>query len=181
MWPTGAARPVASNLNYVAGVTQANQVTVKVGAGGAVSLFAQNSADLVVDIMGWYAGGAPTAGGFVPLDPVRVMDSRKNLGDVSYDPATDSVILHVGGTNGVPTAAAAVALNVTAVFPIGEGYLTVFPDGNSRPLSSNLNFVTDQIVPNAVTVGLGAEFGIEMYSPAFLDVLVDLAGYYTAA
>lgn len=182
VWPTGRARPVTSNLNYTAGQTRANQVTVKVGANGAVSLFAQTATDVVVDIMGWYAGGAPTPGGFVPLDPVRLMDSRINSGDASYDPSTDSVILRIGGgPSGVPVGASAVALNVTAVFPLVEGYLTVFPDGKPRPLSSNLNFVTDDVVPNAVTVGLGAESGIELYSPAFLDVLADLAGYYTAA
>lgn len=181
VWPTGEGRPLASNLNYTAGQTRANQVTVKVGAGGAVNLFAQTSADVVVDIMGWYAGGAPTAGGFVPLAPVRLMDSRTNVGDASYDPSTDSVILRIGGANGVPIGASAVSLNITAVFPVNEGYLTVFPDGRARPLASSLNFVADDIVPNAVTVGLGAESGIEMYSPAFLDVLADLAGYYTAA
>jgi hypothetical protein len=181
VWPTGEGRPLASNLNYTAGQTRANQVTVKVGAGGAVNLFAQTSTDVVVDIMGWYAGGAPTAGGFVPLAPVRLMDSRTNVGDASYDPTTDSVILRIGGANGVPVGASAVSLNITAVFPVNEGYLTVFPDGRARPLASSLNFVADDIVPNAVTVGLGVESGIELYSPAFLDVLADLAGYYTAA
>jgi hypothetical protein len=181
VWPAGVARPVVSNLNYVGGQTRANQVTVKVGAGGAVNVFAQTAADVVVDIMGWYAGGATTAGGFVPLDPVRIMDSRTNFGDASYDPSTDSVILHIGGANNVPANAGAVSLNITAVFPTREGYLTVFPDGTARPLSSNLNFVADDVVPNAVTVGLGAEFGIELYSPAFLDVLADLGGYFTAA
>jgi hypothetical protein len=181
VWPAGDTRPLASNLNYTAGTTRANQVTVKVGAGGAVSLYALTATDVVVDIMGWYAGGAPTAGGFVPLAPVRLMDSRTNVGDASYDPTTDSVILHVGGTNGVPVGASAVSLNITAVYPMNEGYLTVFPDGRARPLASSLNFVADDIVPNAVTVGLGTESGIELYSPAFLDVLADLAGYYTAA
>ena len=180
-WPAGVARPVVSNLNYTSGQTRANQVTVKVGAGGAVSLFAQTAADVVVDIMGWYAGGAPTAGGFVPLDPVRIMDTRILFGDVNYDPVTDSMILHVGGANGVPVNAGAVSLNVTGVLPQREGYLTVFPDGTSLPLSSNLNFATDDIVPNAVTVGLGAKFGVELYSPAFLDVLADIGGYFTPA
>jgi hypothetical protein len=181
VWPNGLARPTVSNLNYVAGQTRANQVTVKVGSGGAVSIFAQTATDVVVDIMGWYAGGATTAGGFVPIDPVRVMDTRINLGDVHYDPSTDSIIMHVGGLYGVPANAAAVSLNVTAVFPTADSYLTVFPDGNVRPLSSNLNFAPDDVVPNAVTVGLGAEQGVEFYSPAFLDVLADLGGYYTAS
>ncbi|MGB8861236.1 MAG: hypothetical protein WCC60_18405 [Ilumatobacteraceae bacterium] len=39
VWPTGAAQPNASNLNYVAGQTVPNLVIVKVGTGGQVSLF----------------------------------------------------------------------------------------------------------------------------------------------
>ena len=38
-WPTGDPRPLASNLNYVAGQTVPNLVIVKVGAGGKVSLY----------------------------------------------------------------------------------------------------------------------------------------------
>lgn len=182
VWPTGAAQPVVSNLNYRPGQTVANQVTVKVGAGGAVDIYAQTTADVVVDIMGWYAGGAPTRGGFVPITPVRIMDSRENKGDASYDPATDTLILHIAGNTGVPASGVgAVSMNVTAFRPFFASFLTVYPDGAARPLSSNLNFEVDDIVPNAVTVGIGTEGGAEFYSPAFLDVIADLGGYFTVA
>ena len=182
VWPSGVAQPTVSNLNYVRGQTVANQVTVKVGSGGSVEVFSKFRTDVIVDIMGWYAGGSPAPGGFVPLSPVRVMDSRLILGDVNYDAVTDSVILHLLGGNGLPTSGVgAVSLNITAVEPDAASYLTVWPDGAARPLSSNLNFVVTQTVPNAVSVGLGNEGGVEFYSPAFMDLVADLGGYFTRA
>ncbi len=182
VWPAGGSQPVVSNLNYSPGQTRANQVTVKVGGGGAVSIYAQTTTDVIVDIMGWYASGAPTRGGFVPIDPIRIMDSRENKGDASYDPTTDTLILHIAGNTGVPASGVgAVSMNVTAFRPFFASFMTVYPDGAARPLSSNLNFALDEIVPNAVTVGIGVEGGTEFYSPAFLDVIADLAGYFTTA
>ncbi len=39
VWPTGAARPLASTLDYTFGQTVPNLVMVKLGAGGQVSLY----------------------------------------------------------------------------------------------------------------------------------------------
>jgi hypothetical protein len=175
VYPAGIGRPDVSNLNYGPLQTVANQVTVKVGASGSVDLFSQSATDVVIDIMGWYAPGPAAPGGFVPLSPVRVMDSRIIVGDVTYDPVTDSVILHLaGGFGGVPAGASAVSLNVTVVEPDGESYLTVWPDGAAKPLSSNLNFVAGSTVPNAVAVGLGVEGGVEFYTPVFPELVADL-------
>jgi hypothetical protein len=57
VWPTGAARPVASNLNFVAGTTISNSVFVKTGTGGKVSIF-NNSGQthVVAEVVGWYSG-----------------------------------------------------------------------------------------------------------------------------
>lgn len=55
VWPAGATQPVASDLNYTAGSTVPNLVIVKVGTNGNVNFFnAAGSADVVVDIVGWY-------------------------------------------------------------------------------------------------------------------------------
>lgn len=54
-WPAGAARPLASNLNYVPGQTVPNLVVVKVGAGGVVDLFnSTGSTHVVADVAGWF-------------------------------------------------------------------------------------------------------------------------------
>ncbi len=55
-WPTGSARPLASNLNFVAGQTIPNLVIVKVGGAGKVSLFnSAGNSDVIVDVVGWLA------------------------------------------------------------------------------------------------------------------------------
>src|SRR5690606_18726718 len=74
-FPAGSNRPTAANLVVVPGQTVPNLVTVKVGAGGAVSLFnAAGSTHLVADVFGYYTtlGGH----GFTPLAPSRILDSR---------------------------------------------------------------------------------------------------------
>ncbi|MGH9266474.1 MAG: hypothetical protein ACRD1D_17455, partial [Acidimicrobiales bacterium] len=54
-WPAGESRPRASNLNYAAGQTVPNLVTVKVGAGGAIDLYNNlGSAHVIADVAGWY-------------------------------------------------------------------------------------------------------------------------------
>ena len=55
VWPDGAAQPLASDLNYVAGLTVPNLVVVKLGANGSIDLFnAAGTTDVVVDVVGWY-------------------------------------------------------------------------------------------------------------------------------
>ena len=54
-WPTGEARPVASNLNFVAGQTVPNLVVAKLGIGGRVSFYNGGGAThLIADVAGWY-------------------------------------------------------------------------------------------------------------------------------
>ena len=57
---TGVARPAASNLNYAAGQTIANQVVAKVGTGGKVSLYTDGSTHLIADVAGSSRPGRPT-------------------------------------------------------------------------------------------------------------------------
>jgi hypothetical protein len=53
-WPTGAAQPSASNLNFLAGQTVPNLVMLKLGAGGAISIAnGPGSANVLVDVMGY--------------------------------------------------------------------------------------------------------------------------------
>lgn len=53
VFPSGAARPLASDLNFAAGETQSNLVVVKVGAGGKISLASSAGAHVIFDVAGW--------------------------------------------------------------------------------------------------------------------------------
>jgi len=53
IFPAGTARPLASDLNYAVGQTQANLVVVQLGAGGKVSVFAASTTHVIFDVAGW--------------------------------------------------------------------------------------------------------------------------------
>ena len=74
VWPTGALRPLASNLNLNVGDARPNLVTVRMGAGGKVSLYNEvGSVDLVADVAGWYdTGSAGDPSYYHPASPTRV-------------------------------------------------------------------------------------------------------------
>jgi len=198
VWPTGEARPLASNLNFEPFRTVPNLVTVKVGAGGKVSLYHSGyAAHLVADVAGWFGPGGESAGArYHPLVPARLVDTRIPALPIPLGPysssgfmypnvvqAGASVDVQVAGQGGVPSAgASAVILNVTAVDPAGIGFLTVWPTGQPRPLASNLNFLTGGTVPNLVVAKLGAGGKVSMYngSGSTVHLIADVAGWYGA-
>jgi len=181
VYPAGQAPPTASSLNYVAGQTVPNQVTVKLGTAGAIVLFASGGCpNLVVDVQGWFAAGPAGTGGFEGVTPARVRDTRL-VGGCLVGNETRSIT--VGGVGAVPSSANAVVLNVTAVTPTAGGNLTVYPTGRPTPLASSLNFTAGRVVPNAVTVGLGTGDSIAVFngSGGCTHVVVDVVGYYAGS
>ena len=75
MWPTGQTRPTASSLNWSAGITIPNAVTVKLGTAGKISMFnLAGNVNVIADVAGYYKSGTGKA--FHPLKPGRVLDSR---------------------------------------------------------------------------------------------------------
>ncbi|MGH9266267.1 MAG: hypothetical protein ACRD1D_16405, partial [Acidimicrobiales bacterium] len=64
VFPTGEPRPVASNLNFTPGLIVPNLVAVKLGAGGRISIFnSAGNTHVIVDVAGWFDGGADASGG----------------------------------------------------------------------------------------------------------------------
>lgn len=53
-WPCGKPRPVASFLNFVRGVDQANLTPVRIGDGGNVCLFVHEGTQVVADLNGYF-------------------------------------------------------------------------------------------------------------------------------
>ena len=190
VYPTGTARPTASNLNFVAGQNIANLVTAKVGTGGQVNIynFAGNT-HVLFDVVGYFpAGGGATSlsanaaqgGEFVPLSPARVLDTRSGSGPLGPNSSLD---LQVTGNGGVPaTGVAAVVMNVTGTNTTAPGFLTAWPTGQARQTTSTLNFVAGQSVPNLAVVPIGTGGKVSIYNfDGNTDVIADVVGYYTAA
>lgn len=178
VWPCDVPKPVVSNLNYDAGETIPNQVTVAVGASHNVCLYTESSTHLIVDVMGTYErnGGV----GLRPLSPVRILDTREGVGaPIAKVLAGRTLTLQVAGRGGAPlTNVRAVTMNMTAVNGSGVGYLTAWPCDRPQPTTSNLNFVANQAVPNLVTTKLSAAGTLCIFTNVDVDILGDIAAVY---
>jgi hypothetical protein len=128
------------------------------------------------------------AGSYLPLDaPQRLLDSRPGattadgqFAAIGIRAGGSTLALRVAGRVGIPVGADAVALNVTAVDPLGVGFLTVFPCDAGQPNASNLNYGPGTNVANAVIAKLGTDGDVCIYTFAVTHLVVDVAGYLPA-
>lgn len=183
VFPSGTVRPLASNLNFGPGQAVPNLVMAKVGTDGKVAFY--NSVGLtpvIADVVGWYgAAGAPVGSRFNALSPTRILDTRDGTGGFSTPVGSaSSIAVGVTGVGGVPgIGVSAVVLNVTATQPSVGGFLTVFPSGSARPLTSNLNVVAGQTVPNLVVAKIGTDGKVGIYNSAgSTHVIFDVVGWF---
>jgi hypothetical protein len=183
-YPADQPRPLASNVNFVAHGTAANAVWVPLSADGKVNLFTASPSDLVVDVAGWFTTDQATdetTGLFVPVRPVRVLDTRPQGPQAGYSgpkPGPDHVVSFLGSTG--TTSAAALVANVTATEASGVGFVTAYPDGVARPLASNINLErVDQTRPNLVTSPVGSNERVDLYTQSGAHLLADVAGWFT--
>lgn len=194
VYPTGTTRPTASSINFPAGWTGANSVTVPLGAGGAVDIFNfAGTAQVIADVVGFYAGNddllgtaSGLGGQFQTTIPGRLLDTRQGFG--ALDPH-GAVLLSVDFKDAAVNAnVKALAVNITAVNPSSGGYLTAWNGVGNPPLASTLNFDPGRVVPNfAIVPTAPCNFagcsqlpmmGVYNGSPGLTDVLVDLFGFY---
>ena len=93
-------------------------------------------------------------------------------------PTGQIYVLPVAGRGGVPVDASAVEMNIVAVSPSGNGYLTVWPCGTSRPLASILSFRTATTIANSFTAQVGAAGSVCIYTSMTTHLVADIGGYH---
>jgi hypothetical protein len=123
------------------------------------------------------------AGAVVTTGPSRIADSRDGLQIPGWVSPLAAVPVQVTGRGGIPdSGVASVLVNVTVIWPLAAGYLTVWPSGMSRPDTSTLNFQQGQTIANAVIVPVGPDGKIQGFngSPGSVHVVVDVSGYTVA-
>ncbi len=185
IWPAGLAQPGISTMNSLDGRIKANAAIVMGGSSGGVSVYVSGTSDVLLDIDGYFSppGGSTLA--FYPLTPCRVVDTRNANGDLAgpYLLADQERDFPVIQSSCIPQGPgiAAYSFNVTAVpHPTGQrlGFLTVWPQGGSRPNVSTLNNLTGTIVANAAIVPSGIGGGVAVYPNNDTDLLIDIDGYF---
>ena len=122
----------------------------------------------------------------VPLVPARLLETRTDTAEGTVDnqhegvgviAAGASYTLDVSGRGGVVPGADAVMLNVTAVRPDREGYLTVYPCTAQVPHASNVNYFAGDVSPNSVLAKLSDDGKVCIFSFGTSHVVVDVTGY----
>jgi hypothetical protein len=185
VWPCGAPMPNASNLNFRRGGAVANGVVAPVGADGAICIFSDQEADVLVDVLGWFAGGAQPS--FVGAVPSRIVDTRNAIGGPTgvlavattrAVPVRGATVVVDGVPRQIPTDASAVTLNITMVEARAAGFATVWPCGTPQPNASNVNFATGATVANGVVAPIGPDGSVCVASSADAHLLVDVAGWF---
>ncbi len=178
--------PNSSNLNFVAGDIVPNLVLARIGAGGKIRL--KNFAGLTnvaADVVGWFDTGAKKGDGFTGITPTRLLDTRNGTGGIgAHFTSGETRELKVTPSAGtaVPSSATAVVLNVTAVNPTSNGYVTVWPTGTDRPLASSLNTQPGQTRPNLVVAKVGDGGKVSLFTfgdnNGTVDLVADIVGYF---
>ncbi len=179
VYPSGQAKPNASSVNFVKGQTVANLVVATVGTGGKVSFYnAIGSTQVIADVQGYFAGGSQ----YAPLTPARVLDTRGGVGAPKARVGQGATIsVPVLNRGGVPASGvSAVVLNVTAVNPSKDTYVSVFPAGGTRPGISNLNPAAGRNVAVAVFAQPGTGGAVSLWNAiGSVDLIADVTGYFT--
>src|ERR1700678_3723029 len=82
VWPAGEPQPIASTLNSYDGRIKENAAIVAGGANGQISVFMSYTADLILDVSGYFVPQNPPVltYTFFPLTPCRVVDTRNHDG-----------------------------------------------------------------------------------------------------
>jgi len=183
--PLGAGEtPTVSNLNFKAHETAANNLVAPLNDQGELSIiyWAGGSGHVVFDVTGYFVPGTAD-GGYVPVTPTRIMDSRNGTG------VTAGLFQHgqpktfdVWGVGGVPDdpSVIAVAGNLTVTNQQGSGVAALTTTATGNPSTSTLNFVEGDTRANGIVVGLsgtGTLSAVVRSTKAHL--LFDVTGYFT--
>jgi hypothetical protein len=183
VWPAGQNQPLASTLNSLDGRVKSNAAIVPAGTGGAISVFASNTTELVLDITGYFVPvTVSSALAFYPLTPCRIADTRNATGLLGGPSLaggeTRTLPVRSATACNVPASAQAYSLNFAAVPKGPLGYVTAWGSAQSMPPVSTLNAPTGTVTANAAIVPAGAFGSIDVFASNATDLIVDINGYF---
>ncbi len=186
IWPASQIQPFVSTMNSD-GRIKANAAIVPAGVSGAVSVFVTDTADVVLDIDGFFGPTGQSTLAFYPLPPCRVADTRDSNEPAGLGPPSlsaqqqrDFPVLNATSCFPKGVTPAAYSLNFTAVPKGPLGYLTVWPTGQTQPNVSTLNAPTGAVTANAAIVPAGNGGEISTFAYNDTDLIIDINGYFAA-
>lgn len=125
-------------------------------------------------------GAESTGAWFSPRNLGRVLDTRNGVGLAGRFGSGETRTLSLAGV--LPEQVSAVAVNLTAVDPTAEGYVTAYPGGIARPATSSANYAPGSDAANFQIVAVGANNTIDLYNfGGSVHLLADVIGVFSAS
>ena len=198
------AKPVdrTSIINFAPGQTVPNVSIVRPGADGAltIGLFGNGAtAQVVVDVFGWFSTSSYTVGDgarLIPVTPSRVLDTRDGTNRPGATPLgqKETMELQIRGVSGVnppvpgvvpdSPEVTGVLLNVVGITTdpgATATHLSLFPDplpAGQDPTTSNVNLAAGVIKANLVFVPVGTDGKVRIFNnQGKTQVVADVVGY----
>jgi hypothetical protein len=177
-YPCSATRPTVSSLNTTKGVAVTNHLQVGLSSSGVLCVWLSAAMHVTLDVSGWFGTAATTQ--YFAMSPVRVVDTRKNVGLTGGFAAGANRALMLANVAGLPGAATlkAVAAQVTAVGASGTGWLTVHPCQSPVPSVSMVRYVASAATATGVVGPDDASGRWCIAASTAVHVVIDVSGWY---
>ena len=177
VWPTGQDRPTVSTLNDVLGQVIANAAIVVAGTGSAVSAYATDNTDLVIDINGYFAPAGAGGLSLYGVQPCRTFDTRHVGSGLPFTGTLSPPVDVVDTGCATSSLAQAYVFNATVVPVSSLGYLTLWPDGTDQPLVSTLN-AADGALSNNMAIVPTNNGKVDAFANGLTQLILDISSYF---
>ncbi len=179
VWPTGTPRPNVSSINVAAAAeTRANSAVVRLGTDGAVDVYVDAKADVIVDLVGLFRTASnATAGRYVALSASRIFDTRQAAFGAAAVRSNQTRPVPLPA--GVPPDASAMAVNLTFADTAAAGFFTAWPAGVARPQASTGNADGPRQTRAIFAIVPVSASGFQVYTQSGAHIIVDAVGYFT--
>lgn len=182
-YPTGENRGAVTTMVSLDGRIKSDPTIVPAGTNGAVSVYASDTTNVVIDYSGYFAPASQGSLQFFPLPPCRVVDTRGPNGplggpSLQANQERDFPLLQ---SPCIPAGIGAIAysLNFAAVPMNGAlNYLTAWPTGESLPLVFTLTDPTGTVLADMGIVAAGVNGSISVYPSDNTNLIIDINGYF---
>lgn len=174
-----ATRPNASTITYYKGEVTPNAGLFPLSSKGELCLYSPQTIDLIIDVNGYFRPSSTLR--YEGEKAVPLVDTRTKLRSTGRLVAGQTLKVNVPSAGvGVPSGAAAVALNITGSWPDVNSFITAYPCGVTRPVVSNLNPSRNVTKQNFAIVKLPANGDLCVYVPTGMHLKLDVLGYFGA-
>ena len=180
--PRQAAADLAkgsAELTVAPGAATTQLAIVPVSAAGRLAVRSSDAAvRLTVDLVGY----VPQGSAFRAVTRDAVLDTTAGVGTSGALRKGTTLQVTVAGRSGVPsTGATAVLLEVTVRNPASATRLTVFPTGNTRPATPDVEAAANRVTSALLAVPLGTNGRVAFFNElANANVTAEVVGWFAA-